>query len=240
MPAMSVPSEISMQKGISMKRMFILLLAAMPFALLSGCYPRPAMLAKKNYSAYYPKTNWNEPSFLHWEKSGASILDVKKALLACGRMDPFGDDGFYNKERLAYEKKFFGNFYNYSILVDRCMEEKMHFKNVWRPFKTCDILHGNYSKDFLSGWKFPGNLFDPGIRGDSVEKRTSRLLCRDNGGIEDCINWRDLDPFPEACMPGAKVPEPSDKRRLESPYCQRARKRYQEGDTGYFPGTCLP
>lgn len=126
------------------------------------------------------------PSYLQWTKTGASVLDVKKALLECGMPEPSGEG--YSYRVLNYNEK---------ALIGYCMERAGYRRST--PLGWCH------------SWPdLPVCQPDVAVPKPSVERRLNSDHCRAASSYAYCkansINPRACDKMdfenpPPECRP---------------------------------------
>jgi hypothetical protein len=138
---------------------------ALPLFFLVGCSIDPSVL----------------PYYTAWDKKGASLSDVKSALLECGF---FHHDGLLDEAlKREYVNEFFFGKENYYYLVNRCMEEKLEYRYRWGlPVKElCRRYPEQYAGAFYCQ---PGAVMEPSKvrRLDSDYCRRMRKIHEQNKG----------------------------------------------------------
>lgn len=142
-------------------------------------------------------------TYQEWSKSGASILEIKKSLLECGKPAPDISFEIYEKafgisryDELAYMNKL--------QLENICMQYQGYkFNGIYKPSKVCS----------LEKYKtLPACQPDAEIPTPSVERRLSSWYCKVKSDYEYCLEHalapklcsreKMVNPSPECLPPG--------------------------------------
>lgn len=134
------------------------------------------------------------PSYMFWSKPGKSELDVKKAMLECGKPSP---DPTIEMYRLAYGL-YDDERLNYYILTNKCMELSGYTGKHVSSYESCMRYP---ERRYLSSCQPDTKIPKP-----SIERRLNSWYCKLKTDYQYCLKHA---VNPPACNPeGYKNPPP--------------------------------
>jgi hypothetical protein len=134
------------------------------------------------------------PEYKMWSKRGASELDIKKALLECGKPSP---DPTFDSYKYAFGLEDDDSQYNAIFLTDACMEKASYQPRVYTVKQSCSWDRYKHLPACQPGAEIPT---------PSVERRLNSWHCKIKTDYDYCLKHA---VNPGACNPeGHKKPPP--------------------------------